>query len=48
MGKGIYGMKPLGGGHLIGQVEESFNFVKKHPLYSFFCYWYAIKRRGRL
>lgn len=34
MGKGIYGMKPLGGGHLIGQVEESFNFVKKtSPLF---------------
>ena len=31
MGKGIYGMKPLGGGHLIGQVEESFNFVKNIP-----------------
>ncbi|MCF6460049.1 aldo/keto reductase [Clostridium sp. Cult3] len=31
MGKGIYGMKPLGGGHLIGQVEEAFNFVKNIP-----------------
>lgn len=31
MGKGIYGMKPLGGGHLIGQVEEAFNFVKNKP-----------------
>lgn len=28
MGKGIYGMKPLGGGHLIKDVEEAFNFVK--------------------
>ena len=28
MGKGIYGMKPLGGGHLIAQAEEAFNFVK--------------------
>lgn len=27
-GKGIYGMKPLGGGHLIKDVEEAFNFVK--------------------
>ncbi len=31
MGKGIYGMKPLGGGHLISQVEESFNFVNSIP-----------------
>lgn len=31
MGKGIYGMKPLGGGHLISQAEESFNFVKNIP-----------------
>lgn len=30
-GKGIYGMKPLGGGHLINTVEESFNFVKEIP-----------------
>ena len=28
IGKGIYAMKPLGGGHLIGQMEEAFNFVK--------------------
>lgn len=27
-GKGIYGMKPLGGGHLIKEAENSFNFVK--------------------
>ncbi|OLS03905.1 aldo/keto reductase [Tissierella creatinophila] len=31
LGKGIYGMKPLGGGHLIKNIEESFNFVKKIP-----------------
>ncbi len=31
MGKGIYGMKPLGGGHLIAQTEEAFNFVKDIP-----------------
>lgn len=30
-GKGIYGMKPLGGGHLIKDVEEAFNFVKELP-----------------
>ncbi|NLW22361.1 MAG: 4Fe-4S dicluster domain-containing protein [Tissierellia bacterium] len=30
-GKGIYGMKPLGGGHLIDQVQEAFNFVKNIP-----------------
>lgn len=36
MGKGIYGMKPLGGGHLISQTEEAFNFVKNIPyLHSF-------------
>lgn len=28
MGKGIYGMKPLAGGHLIKDAEEAFNFVK--------------------
>lgn len=28
LGKGIYSMKPLGGGHLIGQVEEAYNFVR--------------------
>ena len=28
MGKGIYSMKPLGGGHLIKNAEEAFNFVK--------------------
>jgi len=27
-GKGIYGMKPLGGGHLIKSVEEAVEFVK--------------------
>lgn len=31
LGKGIYAMKPLGGGHLIKSVEESFNFVKQIP-----------------
>ncbi len=31
LGKGIYGMKPLGGGHLIGEAEEAFNFVKSIP-----------------
>jgi aryl-alcohol dehydrogenase-like predicted oxidoreductase len=31
MGKGIYAMKPLGGGHLIKEVEEAFNFVKNIP-----------------
>lgn len=31
MGKGIYGMKPLGGGHLIKDIEEAFNFVKNIP-----------------
>lgn len=30
-GKGIYGMKPLGGGHLISDVESAFNFVKNIP-----------------
>lgn len=29
LGKGIYSMKPLGGGHLISEVEESYNFVRK-------------------
>lgn len=28
VGKGIYAMKPLGGGHLIRDVEDSINFVK--------------------
>lgn len=28
-GKGIYGMKPLGGGHLIKDAESAFNFVKE-------------------
>ena len=28
LGKGIYAMKPLGGGHLIKNIEESFNFVR--------------------
>ncbi|KNF09882.1 aldo/keto reductase [Gottschalkia purinilytica] len=31
LGKGIYGMKPLGGGHLIKSVEEAFNFVRDIP-----------------
>lgn len=30
-GKGIYGMKPLGGGHLISRTQEAFNFVKNIP-----------------
>jgi predicted aldo/keto reductase-like oxidoreductase len=30
-GKGIYGMKPLGGGHLIKSVEEAMEFVKNIP-----------------
>lgn len=30
-GKGIYSMKPLGGGHLIKDVENSFNFVRNIP-----------------
>lgn len=29
MGKGIYAMKPLGGGHLIKESESAFNFVKR-------------------
>ena len=31
MGKGIYAMKPLGGGHLISDLEGAFNFVKNIP-----------------
>ncbi len=31
LGKGIYGMKPLGGGHLIKELESAFNFVKEIP-----------------
>lgn len=31
LGKGIYAMKPLGGGHLIKSIEESFNFVRDIP-----------------
>ena len=31
MGKGIYGMKPLGGGHLITKTEESLKFVFEKP-----------------
>lgn len=31
LGKGIYSMKPLGGGHLISELESSFNFVKNIP-----------------
>ncbi|HSH35681.1 aldo/keto reductase [Schnuerera sp.] len=30
-GKGIYAMKPLGGGHLIPKAQEAFNFVKNIP-----------------
>lgn len=30
-GKGIYAMKPLGGGHLIKDVESAFNFVRDIP-----------------
>jgi len=30
-GKGIYAMKPLGGGHLIKEVETAFNYVKSIP-----------------
>lgn len=36
IGKGIYGMKPLGGGHLIKDVEDAVRFVKGIPyLHSF-------------
>jgi len=28
LGKGIYSMKPLGGGHLISRYEEAFEFIK--------------------
>ncbi|WP_353096725.1 aldo/keto reductase [Tissierella praeacuta] len=31
MGKGVYAMKPLGGGHLIKEAESAFNFVKDIP-----------------
>lgn len=31
IGKGIYAMKPLGGGHLIKEAESAFNFVKSIP-----------------
>lgn len=31
LGKGIYAMKPLGGGHLIKEVESAFNFVSSIP-----------------
>lgn len=31
MDKGIYAMKPLGGGHLIKDIEEAFRFVKGIP-----------------
>lgn len=31
LGKGIYSMKPLGGGHLIKNVESAFNFVRNIP-----------------
>lgn len=35
MGKGIYGMKPLGGGHLITETQESLKFVfQKNYLHS--------------
>lgn len=29
LGKGVYAMKPFGGGHLIEQAEESFNYVRQ-------------------
>ena len=29
LSKGIYSMKPLGGGHLIAEIEEAFQFLKK-------------------
>lgn len=29
--RGIYAMKPLGGGHLINEAEDAFNFVKSVP-----------------
>lgn len=31
VGKGIYAMKPLGGGHFINDVENAFNFVRNIP-----------------
>lgn len=31
MGKGIYAMKSLGGGHLIKEMESAFNYVKSLP-----------------
>lgn len=31
IGKGVYAMKPLGGGHLIKEAEAAFNFVKSIP-----------------
>ncbi|HHV45515.1 MAG TPA: aldo/keto reductase [Tissierellia bacterium] len=31
MGKGIYAMKPLGGGHLIKNSEEALNFIRNIP-----------------
>ena len=31
MGKGVYAMKPLGGGHLINEAESAFNFVRSIP-----------------
>ncbi|MDR7855997.1 aldo/keto reductase [Tissierella sp.] len=31
LGKGIYAMKPLGGGHLIKEAESAFNFVRSIP-----------------
>lgn len=31
IGKGIYSMKPIGGGHLIRDVEDAFTFVKRIP-----------------
>lgn len=30
-GKGIYAMKPLGGGHLIGQFEQAFDYILNLP-----------------
>jgi len=31
-GKGVVGMKPLGGGHLLGSYEETLRFSLEHPL----------------
>lgn len=44
MDKGIYGMKPLGGGHLIKEVETAFNYVKAIP----FIHSFAIGMQSKL